>query len=246
MKLSRFLLASVLGLLLVCSLTASAQWDKKPYTEWSIRDVQKVLNDSPWGRTQVFTTASALFQGPISGRGGISGTRAGSPPDRPTDATHINFHVRFLSAKPMRQALSRWNELKQKNGVSPEMAAQLKQFASGEFLEIIIVVVDCESTEAGENVQQAKSLLRTHGTADLKNNTYLETKGGKKIFLQEFQSPRPDGFGARFIFPRLVDDKPFITAESEEIHFYTELSDVYKLDRRFKVKDMMFDGKLEY
>ena len=60
------------------------------------------------------------------------------------------------------------------------------------------------------------------------------------------QTPRPDGFGARFIFQRIVDDKPFVTPESEEIHFVAPLSDTYRLDRRFKVKDMMFEGKLEY
>jgi hypothetical protein len=43
-----------------------------------------------------------------------------------------------------------------------------------------------------------------------------------------------------------VDGKPFITPESEEIHFVAPLSDNYKLDRRFKVKDMMYEGKLEY
>ncbi|HSQ19547.1 MAG TPA: hypothetical protein VLR92_04150, partial [Blastocatellia bacterium] len=76
--------------------------------------------------------------------------------------------------------------------------------------------------------------------------TYLEVKGGKRIYLQEFQPTRPDGFGARLIFPRLVDGKPFITPESEDIHFVAPISDTYRLDRRFKVKDMMYEGKLEY
>jgi hypothetical protein len=245
MKKYGYLLA-IAAVVLACLLTARAQWDKKPYTEWSNRDVQKILTDSPWGRTQSFTVASQLFNSGISGKGGIAGARAGSPPDRPSDAPHINFRVRFLSAKPIRQALVRWMEIKQKNQMNEQLAAQMKQFASGEFLEIIVVAVTCESDLVGENVQQAAALLRNNATSSLKNNTFLEIKGGQRIFLQEFQPPRPDGFGARFVFPRLVNDKPFITLESEEIHFYTELSDVYKLDRRFKVKDMMFDGKLEY
>lgn len=45
-------------------------------------------------------------------------------------------------------------------------------------------------------------------TAKYKNNTFLEIKGGKRMFIQEYQTPRPDGFGARFIFQRIVDDKP--------------------------------------
>lgn len=227
--------------LLILPLSAAAQWDKKPYTEWSEKESLKVLNDSPWGRTQVFTSPVTLFTSPITGRQGVN-----SPTNsRPADATHVNFRIRFFSAKPVRQAHGRMKQIKDKQ-LSEEQMAQLKAFASGEFLELIVITVSCESTEAGANVQQAASLLNTRGTADLKNNTFIEIKGGRKLFLQEFQPPRADGVGARFIFPRLIDGNPFITPESEEIHFVSELSDVYKLNMRYKIKDMMYGGKLEY
>lgn len=242
----RVLLPGILGLLLAFSLNTQAQWDKKPYAEWSEREATKVLNDSPWAKTQVFTSAGVTFNTGISGSSGIGATRSGKPPDRPTDSLHVNFRVRFLSAKPIRQAASRLIELKKKGSGGEELAEVLKNFASGEFLEYIIVAIDCDSDEPGSNAQEAKSLLHRSGTANLKNNTYLEIKGGKKVFLQEFQTPKPDGLGARFIFPRLIDGKPFITPESEEIHFFTELSGSYRLDRRYKTKDMMYEGKFEY
>ncbi|HVG20396.1 MAG TPA: hypothetical protein VNI02_15200 [Blastocatellia bacterium] len=237
----RALVLSVAALLLSLPLSASAQWDKKPYAEWSEKEAQKVLNDSPWARTQVFTSAVTLYRQPATGRQGASQTSS-----RPPDATHVNFRIRFLSAKPVRQAIGRMMELKQKRPVSDELAAQLKTFASGDFLEYIVITVSCDSQEAGGNFQQALSLLHTRGTADLKNSTFLEVKGGKRLFLQEYQAPRQDGLGARFIFPRMVNGEPFITTDSEEIHFYTELNDTYRLDRRYKVKDMMYEGKLEY
>ncbi|MCI0389485.1 MAG: hypothetical protein MOB07_12080 [Acidobacteria bacterium] len=46
------------ALCLVCSLIAWAQWEKKPYTEWSEKEAQKLLNDSPWSQTQVFSDTS--------------------------------------------------------------------------------------------------------------------------------------------------------------------------------------------
>ena len=229
-------------LLLLLALAASAQWEKKPYAEWSEKDAQKVLNDSPWGKSQVFSTPGEMFRSPTTGR---QGTATRTEPN-PAQALHLNFHMRFLSARPIRQAYSRLVELKQKGGMNEQAAAQLKQFVSGEFLEYVIIAVTCDSQEAGANTQQAMSLLNTRGTADLKNNTFLETKGGQRVFLREFQPPHQDGIGARFIFPRLVDGKPFISPEVEEIHFVSELSSSYKLDRRYKIKDMMFDGKLEY
>jgi hypothetical protein len=229
-------------LLLSLPLSASAQWNKKLYTEWTEKDAQKVLNDSAWGRTQVFTSPVTLFKQPATGRGG-----AGQPTSsRPPDATHVNFRIRFLSAKPIRQAIGRMMEIKQKHPISDELATHLKSFASGDFLEYIVITVSCDSEETGANVQQAQSLLHTRGTAELKNSTFLEIKGGRRLFLQEYQPPRQDGLGARFIFTRLVKGEPFITPDSEEVRFFTELNETYRLDRRYKIKDMMYEGKLEY
>jgi hypothetical protein len=235
----RVLVLSMAALLFSVPLSASVQWEKKPYTEWSEKEALKLLNNSPWGRTQVFSSPVTLFRGPTGSTQQPTATAT-------ANATHVNFRIRFLSAKPIRQAVTRLLEINQKQSMGDELAAHLKSFTSGEFLDLIVITVACDSTEPGANVQEAFGLLRTRSTAALKNNTFLEIKGGKRIFLQEYQPPRPDGLGARFIFPRLVDGKPFITPESEEIHFFTELSSSYRLDRRYKVKDMMYEGKLEY
>lgn len=229
-------------LFLSLTMTAPAQWEKKPYTEWSEKEAQKMLNDSPWGRTQIFTSPGEFFREPVSGRAGAGG----APPPRPANAIHVNFRIRFLSSKPIRQAIGRMLELSHKGELSEATATRIKSFTSGEFLEYIIITVTCDSRDAGANVREAQSLLSTRGTGHLKNNTFLETKGGKRLFLQEYQQPRDDGVGARFIFPRLVDGKPFITPESEEVRFFSELSGTYRLDRRYKVKDMTWEGKLEY
>jgi hypothetical protein len=243
MKLSRrFFVAGIPLLLFFSSLSASGQWEKKPQAEWTEKDALKLLNDSPWGRTQTFTSPMEQYRGPVTGRQGVQNQSTNLPPN----ALHLNFRIRFLSAKPIRQGLARIMELKSKGGVNNEVAEQLKQFASGEFLEIIVVAVAVDSTDTGSNVQQALALLNQGSTAQFKNNTFLEIKGGKRLFIQEYQTPKSDGFGARFIFQRIVDDKPFITPESEEIHFVAPLSDVYRLDRRFKTREMMYEGKLEY
>lgn len=68
----------------------------------------------------------------------------------------------------------------------------------------------------------------------------------QRVFLDNYQSPKSDGLGARLDFPRLVEGKPWITEASEDIHFYCELSTTYKLDTRYTIKDMIYQGKLEY
>ena len=248
------------ALCLVCSLIAWAQWEKKPYTEWSEKEAQKLLSDSPWSQTQVFSDTSQMF-----GNESLS-----SGASRVANVFHVNFRIRFLSAKPVRQAISRVMELKQKGSINEQLGAQLRAFAAADFPDYVIITVLCDSDQPNMRLQEATALLNNRTTADLKNNTFLELKDGRRVFLQEYQPPRNDGLGARFIFPRLVDGKPYIAAESGEIHFVSDLSQggspssgvsrgqagsaatgssrsmSYTLDRRFKIAAMNYQGKLEY
>lgn len=225
-----------LALLLVCPILTSAQWGKKPYTEWSEKEALKVLNDSPWGQTQVYTDTSNTF-----GTGAAQTTRSGD-----YNTYYLNIRIRFLSSKPIRQALSRLIALKQKDAMTPQLSAQLKAFSTQDLPDYIVVAVDADSSEAKGEIREFRSLLDSRGTLDLKNNTYLSVKGGERIYLAEYQSPKKDGFGAKFIFPRNVNGKPVITPDTDEVQFYSEFSTKYKLTMRFKVKEMMYDGKLEF
>lgn len=235
--------ATIFVLCLSGLLLAQSQWEKKPFTEWSDKDAQKLLSDSPWSQTQVFSDTSQM-----------TGTaRQDSSSSRIANVFHVNFHIRFLSAKPVRQAISRSMELKQKGAMPEQLASQLKAFAAADFPDFIIVTALCDSDQANIHLQEANARLNNRTTADLRNIAYLELKNGQRLFLHEYQPPRNDGLGARFVFSRLVDGKPFITPEGGEVRFVADLSQggtptkmAYRLDRRFKISDMNFQGKLEY
>ncbi len=227
---------SGLILLLALLVSAAAQADKKPYTEWSEKETLKMLNDSAWGQTQTATDLS-----------NVTGTsRSSSPQTRVSDVTQVDFRIRFFSSKPIRQAISRSVELRMKGNINDEMKGKLSALANADFPDYVVITVLCESPRANAQIQEATAALFKYVTADLKNNTYLLTKSGKRVFLQEYQPPRNDGFGARFVFPRQVDGAPYITPESGEILFHSELPRLIELNMRYKVKDMMFNGKLEY
>ena len=244
---------AALVLFIIFPLSIFGQWDKKPYTEWSEKDAKKVLNDSPWSQDQNFTDTS---------RNASTTTSRGGTQSAIADVVNVKFHMRFFTAKPVRQAISRSMELQHKGEMPEPLAARLKALATADFPDYIIITVTCESDRASNMLQEAKSLFQKLNTGAIKNSTYLVTKGGQRVFLQEYQPPQNDGLGARFVFPRLVDGKPFITPESVEILFHAELggntelnttlsnSDVarnrFLINTRYKVKDMMFDGKLEY
>lgn len=247
--LKRLVMLGLLALLTICPGAILAQWNKKPYTEWSQKEVSRLLENSPWSQTQTFTDTSKNFS--VS-----SGSTAVA------DVINVNFRIRFLSAKPVRQAIGRYMELQQKGKLPDQLAAQLKAFATADFPDYVIITVLCDSDKASNLLQQALSLLQKLKTSELKHDTYIVGRDGERVFLQEYQPPRNDGLGARFVFPRLVNGKPFITPESGEILFHSDLGggsglnstipnsstrfNGFTLNARYKAKDMMFDGKLEY
>jgi hypothetical protein len=204
----------------------------KSWTEWTKKDVEKMLNDSAWGQTQTETDTSEMNV-TFGVSGGTDGAR--------NQAIDLKYHVMFFSAKPIREAFAR-KVLLDNPKIVP---AQLQNFVDGDYSEVIVVAVTYESTDRRYTgpVDQA---FRSATSATLKNKCYLERKDGKRIFLEEYAQQGSDGTGAQFVFPRMVDGKPFLTERNDSIRFVAEFSSKIRVDRKFKVSEMMYDGKLEY
>src|SRR6266576_7260716 len=47
-------------------ITASAQEKDKAWSQWSKKDAEKMLNDSPWAQTQTDTDTSQMFFSPTN------------------------------------------------------------------------------------------------------------------------------------------------------------------------------------
>jgi hypothetical protein len=241
----------MMTIVLALAVVAGAQKKYKPWSEWSEKDVNKMLNDSAWGQTQTDTNTSELFYSPTSqNRGPIPNRPLDSPGGSDTNdrnaqgalnqATNINYRIRLLTAKPIRQAMARRAQMQ-----NPQLAEQLKAFAEQSTDKFIVVAVDYDSTDRRFS-GPAMQIFNSANTGALKNSTYLENKDGKRIFLQEYMAPINDGMGAKFVFPRTLDDEPFVTEKSGFLRFYSEMAKNIKLNMRFKISDMIYDGKLEY
>jgi len=213
---------------------------QKPWTEWSAKEAQQMLSSSPWAQTQVDTNLSEMFYSPTA-RTTNSASR--NLEGATNQEIKLYYYIRFFTARPVRKALARLYEIKQKP--DKEASAGLHNFAELQSTNLTIIAVAFECTDgrfSGKVMQAFQSAV----TATLKNKTYLERSDGKRLFLQEYVPPGPDGFGARFVFPRVVEGKEFITPEVSEIRFLTEVDANVKLNMRFKTAGMMLDGKLEY
>lgn len=242
----------IIGIISLCALGAGAQKLNKAWAEWSKKDAEKVLNDSPWGQTQVETDTSEMFFTPqadprASDRPAAAkktlderNERGGSA----NQATSVKYHIRFLSARPIRQAYARTMTLARKEQ-SEQLGAFLRQFVTARSEQYIIVAVDFESNDQ----RYTRAVMQDFNSAvtdTLKNDTYLERKDGKRVFLEIYAPPGADGLGAKFLFPRQADGRPFLDAASGDVRFFSTLSKRVNLNLRFKLADMIYDGQLEY
>jgi hypothetical protein len=237
-------ISSALALLLVWSLSVSAQWHKKPYTGWSEKESLQVLNDSPWGQTQVFATNTST--GVVPDREGDPRRAMDQGGSRVRYISQVNFRIRFLTARPVRQAITRLYEVNRKSEFSAQLTEKLKAFVAEESPDNVIVAVYTDAPRESVKLQRIRDLLEQLTTAELKGKAYLVVGGTRRIDLEEYQAPAPDGIGARFIFPRMVEGKPLLGPNDDSIQFHAELSPAYTLNRSYKAKEMIYEGKLEY
>jgi hypothetical protein len=246
-------------ILLVIVLTgAVVAQDKDPWPNWDKNKVQKLLNSSPWAQTQTDTDTSQLTYTPTSGNG--TAAIAQSPAARsPTSSgrsvqndradsgatnqpMNVNYHVRFLSAKPIRQAFARMMELQQKDNKG--IREQLAPFVARDFGEYIVVSVSFDASDG----RFSGPVLQAFGSATggtLKNQVYLERSDGERLFLIDYKPPIDDGLGAKFVFPRQVDGQPFLS-DTGDVRFFAKFSDKITINTKYKLKDMVYEGKLEY
>lgn len=259
---------AIVVITLLLGAVAIAQKQIKPWEEWSKKEAEKMLNDSPWGQTQVETDTSEMVFTPTTQTGG--GDSASRREQGATNqATSVKFRICWLSARPIRQALARQTAIE-----SGALTDQQRFFADGPSDKRTVIAVHFESNDRrfGGRVMQA---FNSANTSVLKNSTYLERKDGKRISLQEYVPPQGNRLGvALFVFPRTVDGQPLLTKESGNIRFHAEYEDKtsvnealspagqtprqsssgqqsrgpykLKLDMRFKVTEMIYNGVLEY
>jgi len=234
--------------ILAISLWAADFWQSKPYTEWSDKEVQKLLSNSPWSKEVVVSLGGgsgggsgkgsrkggggggggdAGFDGPAmgSGGGGAGGRGVqevgGGAPSGGTPT--MNLVVSWRTALPLRQAIA-----KQKHPDDAATSREAKKLIE-EPQKWYIIVVSGLPARMGRGGPELKEMLM--------KNTSLSIKGKEPIVPEDLQS---GGTSAIFLFPKTVT----IDMDDKEVEFSTKLGqNVVKA--KFKLKDMTFNGKLD-
>jgi hypothetical protein len=244
---------------LVLALAGQGQTDRA-WTALEKKDAEKLVTNSPWARTQTDTDVSELFYSPtkegssaiartstlstgrVNDQRSINNSRADQ--GAKNEAINVNYHIRLFSARPVREAIARLILIDQGPRFK-EISSLMQPLVERDFgpFVVITVVADSNDGRALGPVIQAMS----KATADLlRNKTYLERKDGKRLFLLDYRPPQADGLGAKFVFERAPEGKPFINEDAGNFRFYSEMTDTIKLNVKYNVADLVYRGKLEF
>jgi len=211
----------------------AAEFWQKPFMQWSDKDLTKMITDSPWAKStsisMSFGGGGAPPPGPAPGGGG--GARGG--PQGGGDAAgfsgpSFNVVARWQTALPMREALVRL-----KFGAEADKSADAQKIlADQERPYEIVLSGPLGPFLPGTPEQSAKALtavtsLSSHRTGEIKPMQIDVSQPGKTMDVL-------------FVFPRSM---PF-TVDDKEVEFSTKMG-TSSLKYKFKLKDMVFNGKLE-
>jgi hypothetical protein len=232
-------------LLLVFSALAYGLVEKKykPFSEWTAEDAQKILVESPW-----------VYSSPLNNT------------DREdfTDGPSEFMAFRLLSAKPIRQAFIRAMAAETKQAPA-KLASDEAAFLNANYDDRIVITGVIDRRTSGFMLKQTQGAAgswflmitgnygidgqrrfpRTNTLEQLKKDTYLKLKDGRKIYLTEYHPPANGTFGAQFVFPRTIEGKPVLEVGNGHIEFFTTMDRIARY-AKFKAADLMYEEKLEY
>jgi hypothetical protein len=247
--------------ILMVALAASLGFgqEQKSWTELTKRDAEKLLTDSPWARSQVDTDVSELFYSPTKpGTSSIGKSQAtiGKITDQQSinnnrsdegaknEAVSVNYHIRLFSARPIREAIARLVVLNQDQRYE-ELTSLMQPFVDRNFGPFVVFTVSVDSND-GRALGPVLQALSSATADTLRNKTYLERKDGKRLYLMDYRAPQADGLGAKFVFERAPDGKTFVDENSGNFRFYSEVGDKIKLNVKFAIAELVYNGKLEF
>ena len=219
----RFLAMSGIVLLAGAVLAAADFWEETEFTAWSDKDVEQMMNDSPWAKrlTVRFPRTPRESRGAqtYSPDGGRGGGRGGGNTIAPTRVV-----LQWLTAQPIRQAMVR-RRIGQGGTVDPAVQDLLSQSSPG-----YVVVVTGVPGQFGRLTPEA-----------LMVEARLERKGKSPIVPLQAQAQR-DGRGVAIVYFFPKDDA--IVLEDKDVEFITEVGDV-TIKKNFKLEEMVFNDQLE-
>jgi hypothetical protein len=227
--------ASFLGIFLAFMAGSPESWvAHESFNKWSLDKAVQLLTTSPWARQETFTRV-------ISGVGsGVSGEKE----------IYNRFYVRLLSARPIREAYARIQQIQ--HGYDRMPAEEKEQFAKAQTPNLdwdasqwIVVSIGFRSNDPNEE-SDVRRFFQSETVKTLKNKVFLSTASSPQVELSAYVPQREESVGSKFVFPREINGVPVVTRECTGItlELLNVTADIPRLRTTFAVKPMIIDGQL--
>lgn len=225
--------ALLLVLALYCPpIHAGDETTGQPYQQWTLEEAVAVLNESAWARKETFTRVVGGIGSGISGEKEIYNT----------------FFVRFLSARPVREAYARIRQIQagydtlsseERHRFDAALAGGLKMDVS----RWIVVTVHFRSNDP-RTERQVRQFLEMQTVQSLKSRAFLSTARFPQLVLAAYFPPQDDVVGAKFVFPRQFEGSPVVSAKDARVSFELDIPG-FEPDLRvnFSVAEMLVAGE---
>jgi hypothetical protein len=244
---SRCLLLILATTLLSSVLLAAEWWEKKPYTEWSQGEVNRMLSDSPWVRL-------ALKDRRWNYRITLLSSRA------VRDALLCRFSLSGPSSVKLHAGQSVTVEQLRKENDEAGTRIRIEKFIAenpndirvkGDARHIVLAISQTTNNLRWQGLwwRRLEDMRPTEllplQLEELAPYTQLTTKTGRTIPLVDYEPPGRDMLGARLYFPRYAaDGSPAVTIGDRELLFETRIAG-RKIKVKFDLKKLMYQGNFE-
>ena len=235
-------LASALVVMAVAPTARAQFWAKQTYENWSRRDCEELLNDSPWAKSRIIE--KVILQ---------QIHEEATVPGRETSA-QITYVARLLSARTVRQAMVRRARLDPNYAkLTPEQKQELdarhQSLIEKSFDDRVVFQIEYATTAPAYR-SELVARWQARSEEQLKLEIYLVTSRGR-IPAARVIVAGGGGGDIQVIFPRVVDARPVIQPgdKSFALEFPHPTVGVLTAERvflEFKVKNMLLNNELVF
>jgi hypothetical protein len=246
------LLAIFISLALVPVFSEKKESWKGPFKRWSQKQAVTLLTDSPWCKEFTLARWTGRNRLPSEGISRESEDYLPQNTDIPGERDLIHtYTVRLFSALPVREAHVRLLQLGNNyDGMTVEQQAQFDRMTRRaldlDVSDQIIVALEFESNDRQLQMEVNKQ-LRDLGKEQLKQRVFLITENFERIDLREYYPPAPDGTGAKFVYPRKINNEPVVSTQDRELKFeFLVPGTEHKLYIVWNLDDLEYGGALAF
>lgn len=206
----------------IAIVNATDFWETKPFLDWSDKEVEKLLNDSPWAAIIAVPLPNTGPVPSIESSGGGRGGGEGRGESFGPGPRRVKITISWRSAIPLKQAVVR-QQAGQHGTVSPDAQAILAK--EDEYYVVGIQGLPPQLTMAGTGKTIDAFLRRDGKPAIPAQQAGVQMMRGGSLLMIGF--PRTD--------PITVDDG--------DVELDVKLGDLH-IKKKFKLKELVFAGKL--